>query len=334
MDLKTFTSQHKNQYNKSVTHIIQSWEWGNFRQSLGTKLKRFGFYENGKLKNAFQITFHKIPLTNYFAGYLPKGPFPSKELAEALTKIGQENHCAFIKVEPNIEESSVPNVDSSFKISPKSLFTKFNYILDLTKSEEEILKNMHPKFRYNIKVAQRHGVKVEERADNEAFQIYLRLYFETAKRQKYHGHNIYYHQKVWETLKKSGMAKLLIASYNQVPLATWMLFKFKDTLYYPYGGSSIEHRNVMAANSLLWEAIKLGKKLKLKSFDLWGAASPAVSPKHPWQGFTRFKRDSGASQVEYLGTYDLVLNWPIYILFNSVEKVTPVKLFLLKILGK
>lgn len=352
MDLKVLSEEKKGQYNKLVNHIMQSWEWGEFRKRLGTRLQRFGIYQEGKLTQAFQLTFHKIPLTSFYVGYLPKGPFPDKDLAQALSQIGKEERCAFIKVEPNVEESRIKSstlrsqtegnqelrIDNNFHQSPKPLFTKFNYVLDLTKSEEEILKNMHPKFRYNIKVAQKHKVWVEERVDDEALDIHLKLHFQTTKRQGFHSHNESYHRKVWEDLKRAGIAKILIAFFKPeenstpIPLTSWMLFIFKDTLYYPYGGSSEEHKNVMASNLLAWEAIKLGKKLGLKKFDLWGAGDPSKGSLDPYSGFTSFKSKMGAELVQYLGTYDLILNWPIYILFNLVEKATPVKIFLLKLL--
>ena len=348
MDLKNITEKQKNIYNKFVSHVMQSWAWGEFRENLGTKLKRYGLFENGKLKTAFQLTFHKIPLTNYFVGYLPKGPFPDKNLAEALKTIGKEENCAFIKIEPNIEVARVPTgsrltfggkslesrIDRKFCLSPKPLFTKFNYILDLTKSEEEILQNMHPKTRYNIKVAQKHGVAVEEKSDDEAFKMYLKLYFETTKRQGYHGHNENYHRKVWELLKGAGMARLLIAFYQNEPLTAWMLFNFKDTLYYPYGGSTKTHPEVMANNLVAWEAVKLGKRLNLKKFDMWGALGPNAKSNDPWYGFHKFKQGYGGNLVEYMGTYDLVFNWPIYLLFTFIDKFTSLKVFLLELVGK
>src|SRR3989344_239745 len=340
MDLRPITQ--KTSYNNSVSHVIQSWEWGEFRKSLGIPVRRYGLYQNNKLSKAFQLTLHKIPFTNKYVGYLPKGPFPNQELTDALKKIGQEETCAFIKVEPNVTLSSpvIPSeqsergnlystkiatspstnaqgprndesIDKSFIKSPKPLFTKYNFIVDLTKSEEQLLKNMHPKTRYNIKVAQKHGVKIEERTDDEAFKIYLKLYFETTKRQGYHGHNENYHRKVWDTLRDTNMARILIATYsepithNSLPLTAWMLFNFQDTLYYPYGGSSIEHKEVMANNLVAWEAIKLGKKMGLKLFDMWGALGPDADPKDSWIGFHNFKKGYGGELVEYIGTYDL-----------------------------
>ncbi|MDD5147600.1 MAG: peptidoglycan bridge formation glycyltransferase FemA/FemB family protein [Candidatus Daviesbacteria bacterium] len=352
MDLRPIGNKQKSQYNKLVTHVIQSWEWGEFRKSLQVPLLRYGIYHRNKLSKAFQLTLHKIPFTNQYVGYLPKGPQPDQEFAKTLKKIGEEQNCAFIKIEPDAIANIHPvilsetkdinpeldssliaqndSVDTNFIKSPKPLFTKYNFIVDLTKSEEELLKNMHPKTRYNIKVAQKHRVRVEERRDDEAFEIYLKLYFETTQRQGYHGHNKDYHRKVWQTLENAGMARLLIATYNNQPLTAWMLLNFKDTLYYPYGGSSKIHPEVMANNLVAWEAIKLGKKMGLKKFDMWGALGPNANPKDPWHGFHKFKQGYGGQLTEYIGTYDLVFNWPVYWLFTAIDKLTPLKIFLLK----
>lgn len=340
MKLSQVTTDSQKLYDSLVTHVVQSFEWGEFRQKIGLNLKRYIIeLENGDLQ-AFQLTFHRVPFINKYFGYLPKGPPPSSELAEALKKIGQEQNCIAIKTEPNVLSSDAQSkIDRSFKISPKSLFTKHNFVLDLTQTEDEILQALHPKTRYNIKVAEKHGVWVEERTDSEGFEIYLKLYFDTTKRQSYHGHTPTYHQLAWETLSKSKMARVLIAFYKPdpksqpIPLSVWMLFNFKDTLYYPYGGSSTEYRSVQAPTLLAWEAIKLGKKLKLKTFDLWGALGPEADPNHPWQGFHRFKAGLGAKLVEYLGTYDIIFNPFLYSLFNLIERFESLKFFLLKILG-
>lgn len=335
MDLRVLTEKDKTQYNRLVTHVIQSWEWGEFRKSIGTKLKRYGLFEKGKMVTAFQITFHKIPLLNQYVGYLPKGPVPDRNLATALEKIGKEENCTVIKIEPNIKVgSSMTSTPSQFKLSPKPYFTKYNFVLDLTKSEEELLKNMHPKTRYNIKVSEKKGVKVEIRTDDKAFEMYIKLYFDTTKRQGYHGHNIEYHKKAWEIMKQANMARIAIGFYQKKPLCTWMLYNFQDKLYYPYGGSSDEHREVMASTGVCWNAIKVGKSLKLKSFDLWGALSPDAATNHPWQGFNRFKKGFGADLVEYVGTYDLIFNFPVYWAFTSIDKFSSLKFTLLKILSK
>src|SRR6266446_4461981 len=80
-------------YNAHVDHPLQSYEWGEFREKTGLKVIR---------GNDYQLTIHKIPRTPWNIGYLPKGNLPTEKLLEELKKIGQENHCIFIQLEPNI----------------------------------------------------------------------------------------------------------------------------------------------------------------------------------------------------------------------------------------
>lgn len=332
MDLRVLDDSYHAEYDQVVTHVMQSWLWGEFRKSLGIPLLRYGIFEGGKLTKAFQVSFHKVPVINKYVGYLPKGPFPDGEMAQALKQIASEQNCIFIKAEPNVEVTESRKKDIHFKKALKSLFTKYNFVLDLTPSEEELLKNMHQKTRYNIRVATKKGVHVEISDSPEALKKYLKLYFETTKRQGYFGHNENYHTKVYETFHMTGQVKFVIASFNKTPLVAWMLLVFKDTLYYPYGGSSHLHRDVMASNLVAWEAIKLGKSLGLSKFDMWGALGPDASPRDSWYGFHKFKMGYGGRLVEYLGSFDLVANAPLYYAFNSVDKFTKVKVLILKTL--
>jgi lipid II:glycine glycyltransferase (peptidoglycan interpeptide bridge formation enzyme) len=343
MDLRPITEKQKSQYNRLVTHVIQSWEWGEFRKSLGLPLLRYGIYKDNKLVKAFQLTLHKIPFTKQYIGYLPKGPLPDKELRVALEKIGKEFNCVSIKVEPNVLVDEIPlySIDPTFSPSPKPLFTKYNFLLDLTPSEEILLSKMSQKTRYNIRLAKRKGVEVQERTDDEAFEIFLKMHFETTERQGFHSHNEEYHRRLWQILRDSDMARIAIAFYqppetsNQLPLSAWMLFNFKDKLYYPYGASSIEYKEVMANNLVAWQAIQIGKKLKCQQFDMWGAAhSPEPDKSDSYYGFHNFKKGYGGQLVEYLGTYDLIFNDPLYWAFNLIDKMTGVKVALLKLLGK
>jgi lipid II:glycine glycyltransferase (peptidoglycan interpeptide bridge formation enzyme) len=334
MDLRLLDDSYQDQYNQVVTHVIQSWQWGEFRKKLGTPVLRYGIFKNQQLTTAFQITLHKIPFVGKNVGYLPKGPLPNKELHQALEQIAKEQNCAFIKLEPNIEANTpLYSVDPNFQPSPKPLFTKYNFVLDLTPTEEELLKNMHSKTRYNNRLAEKRGVTVEISNDEKAFKTFLKLHFDTTERQGFYSHNAHYHQTAFETLSQAGMAQVAIAYYQKKPLSAWMLYTFKDVLYYPYGGSSIEHKEVMANNLLAWEVIKWGKQQNLTSFDMWGALGPDPDPKDPWYGFHRFKSGYGGRLVEYLGTYDLVINDPLYWAFTSVDKFSKLKFFLLKMLG-
>lgn len=319
-----------NDFNKHANHPLQSWEWGEFRKKTGIKVIR---------EDNFQMTIHKIPKLPWTIGYLPKGNLPDKKLIEKLKKIGKENNCIFIQLEPNFQK--IPNFKlqiSNLGLLPSvhPLFTKFTFILDLTRSEEELLKAMHQKTRYNIKVAQKHGVKVIEDNSDKAFQEYLKLMKETTKRQKFHAHTPKYHKLMWKELGARNQeskiktknhasnrltAYLLLAKYKNITLTAWILFVFKDTLYYPYGASSRKYRETMASNLMMWEAIKFGKRLRLKKFDMWGALGPNPNPKDAWYGFHRFKQGYGGKLVEFIGSYDLIINPILYQLYKLTDKI-------------
>ncbi|MDO8269680.1 MAG: peptidoglycan bridge formation glycyltransferase FemA/FemB family protein [Candidatus Levybacteria bacterium] len=331
MEIIDITSERKDEYNAVVSHPLQSFEWGEFRKKTGVKVVRRGFVKNNKIIDGFTLTLHNVPKTNFTIGYLPKGNNPTNEIISELLKIGEENNCIFIQLEPNILNSQKLIVKNSNLIkSFHPLFTKFTFVLDISKNEEELLKNFHSKTRYNIKVAQKHNVVVSEKNSDKDFKEYLKLTNETTTRQKFFAHTPTYHTKMWETLKNQNSknknqnslsAHLLTAEYDGKTLASWVLFVFHDTLYYPYGASASENRNVMASNLIMWEAIKFGKKMDLKYFDMWGALEKEADSKDPWYGFHKFKEGYGAVHTEFAGSLDLVIKPNIYKLYKVADKL-------------
>jgi lipid II:glycine glycyltransferase (peptidoglycan interpeptide bridge formation enzyme) len=300
-------------------HPLQSIEWGKFREKTGVKVVRI---------NDLQLTIHPIPHTKYTIGYLPRGPLPTKEIIHKLKQIGKSENCILIQLEPNIidTEGSKAEIKNLGLISAAHpLLTKCTFILDLTKSEEELLKNMHPKTRYNIRVAEKKGVKITEDNSNKSFEAYLKLTKETTRRQKFYAHSENYHRLMWESLKTQNpeglTARLFTAIYNNEILVAWIVFVLGDTLYYPYGASSSNYREVMASNLMMWEVIKFGKKLGLKQFDMWGAMGPNPDTKDPWYGFHRFKEGYGGKLTEFIGSFDLVINRKMYIAYQIVDKL-------------
>jgi lipid II:glycine glycyltransferase (peptidoglycan interpeptide bridge formation enzyme) len=306
-------------YNKLALHPLQTWEWGEARKKMGIKILRIS-----DDKNVFQLTFHNIPYFKYQIGYLPRSVMPTKEVLDFLYDYGKKNNIIFIKIEPYIQKSQITNnklqMNSKLQISKHPLFPTWTQVLDLNKSEEELLKSFHSKTRYNIRLAEKKGVVVREMSNEKGFKFFSKLYFQTCKRQKYFGHTPKYHKIVWDSLKKD-IAYILIAFYNETPLAAYELFYFKNTLYYPYGGTSLEYRNLMASNLLMWESIKLGKKLGAEKFDMWGSLGPNYDTTDPWSGFTRFKEGYNAKFTEFLGSYDLIINPVIYQLYNYSYKI-------------
>ncbi len=320
----------KNLWNSVAPHPLQSWQWGEARKATGIEVVRLAQYNDSKkLKHVFTLTLHKLPYTSYKIGYIPRSTFPTQELCDFL--MHNLHNTIFVKFEPDSpsHQNLTPNT-YHLTPSPHPLFPQWTQVIDLTKSELDLLAGMKPKTRYNIRLAQKKGVVVKEMSDDQGFEIFSKLYFETCRRQRYHGHNPEYHKVVWNHLK-DGVAHILISFLGNEPLAAYELFHFHNRLYYPYGGSSDKHRNVMAPNLLMWEAIKLGKNLGAKEFDLWGSQAPEQGEDNneSWSGFTRFKEGYGTTYIEKPISMDLVLNSTLYRLYNLTYQVRKTLLKLL-----
>lgn len=310
----------KEAFNKAITHPVQSWEWGEFRKKTGNRVVRLGLFSGKRLIEGYQLTIHRIPHTNLKLGVFLKGPKPNKEMLECLQEFAKNENLVFIRMEPNTVKHKTENakrIEGLLKRSGakhgRPFFTKSTFLIDLTKSEGELLAAMHPKTRYNIRVAQKHGVEIIEDNSPEALGAYLNLMDETTRRQNFYAHTEKYHRLMWENLHSAGIARLLVARYKDEIITTWVLFVWKDTLYYPYGASTEKYKNVMANYAMMWEAIKLGRKLGLKAFDLWG--------REEGKGFTKFKEGFLPQVVEFLGTWDLVINPVLYTLYRIAEEV-------------
>ena len=300
-------------------HIIQSAEWGRFKTEYGTP---------AFLAGGIQYSKHAIPLTSSFFAYAPKVnnfDIDWEKLKESLTK----NNVIAINFDvPNILKDS-PEEHSALEVlkkqgctlAPRDTFAKYNILLDLTKTEEVLEKQMHHKHRYNLRYARKRGVSVEYGETMEDFEDFYTLLSLTAQRQKYYIHPKAYYEKIWKLFKPLDMVHILTAKFEETPIASWMFFTHKHVLYYPYGGSDEKHKNLQASTLVAWEAIKLGKSLGCRTFDMWGAAKDPENTKDPWYGFTNFKIRFGGKHVQYMDSYDLALNMPYYKIFNTANDI-------------
>lgn len=322
--------------NITNTHIVQTKEWGQFKTKFGTTAIRV---------DDIQYTVHKVPHTNFNYAYCPKID-PQKINWEALEKSLKENNCFVLNIDvPNVIKGSkaeekaneiFEKAQNKLKKSPKNTFTKNNVVLDLDRPEDEILASMHKKHRYNIGLSERKGVTIRYARTEKDFDVFFDILRETSKRQGFLIHPKTYYKTLWEIFAPREMAEILIAEYKNEDgvvenLASWMLFVNEDVLYYPYGGDLMTRKNLHASNLLGWEAIKYGKKRGCTIFDMWGACKDISDENDPEWGFTNFKLKFGGEYVEYIDSYDYVLN---HFLYNAFTFAYPKVIKLLKFLKR
>lgn len=302
-------------------HIMQTDEWGNFKTKMGTPAYKV---------DGIQYTKHKIPNTNFYYAYAAKTD-PTKINWPNLKESLIQNNCFVINfdvpmvIKGSEEENKAINIfkDIGAIKSNKSTFTKNNVVLDISSSKNELLAKMKSKHRYNIKYAQKQGIVVKNIENQKELDTFYDLLQKTAKREGFLNHPKKYYETLWQELKPKNMVNLLIAYYKEQPLVAWFLMNNDGVLYYSYGGSSIEHRNKQPSSLVAWESIKLGKELNCHTFDMWGACKDLNNQNDPEWGFTNFKLRFGADFVEYMDSYDVVLNsfvyWPFRIFYPMVK---------------
>lgn len=301
-------------------HIVQSKEWSQTKAEYGTQSISCG---------DIYYTTHAIPLSPYSVAYCPKvDPFLINW--ENLKKSLKENRCVAINFDvPNVQAESLEakkaeKIFSEYCIkSPKSTFAGHTVLVDISKTEEEILKGMHSKHRYNIGIAQSRGATIRLAEDISDYNVFYKMLGETAIREHYYIRPRNYYLNIWQILKPLEMCEIVICEHQGKSLGTWMLLFYKDTLYYPYGGSAnMDLRNKYNPGNLIgWEAIKIGKSRGCKVFDMWGATGDLENKNHPWWGFTNFKIKFGGTLVKFMDSYDCVLNPKIYTAFTLANKI-------------
>jgi lipid II:glycine glycyltransferase (peptidoglycan interpeptide bridge formation enzyme) len=315
-------------YERLAQHPMQSWAWGEFREKTGINVNRLVGFDGSEAVAQLQTTFHKVPKLPYTVGYFPRGVWPDEVQLAALRDLGERENAVFIKIEPDVSAPPKSKTDlqglHDFLINNgcaegRPFFSTYSFLIDLKQSEEDLLARMKSKTRYNIKVAEKHGVEVVEDDSDDAFAWYLELMKETTSRQQFYAHTESYHKKMWAAMKKAGTAKLMLAVHKDKVLTAWILFQYKKRLYYPYGASSRSNREMMASNLVMWRAMQMGKRLGCTSFDLWGSLGPKPNPKDPWFGFHNFKAGYGGDLAEFVGSYDLVLQPQLYKLYRMAD---------------
>lgn len=307
-------------------HVLQSWAWGEIKAQHGWTARRVLFHSNGAMVAAAQILRRALPRTPYGVLYVPKGPaldfsdpgLFEKVLAE-LEGIARRERAIFIKVDPDVRVSQpaarvLPG--RGWAVSDEQIQFHNTVTLDLARSEQEILDGMKPKWRYNIRLAEKKGVTVEcvERANPIALQVFYDMYAETGARDDFMIRSFEYYRNVWDTMQRAGEAKILLARVGDEAVAGLVLFLFGKRAWYFYGASRNTHRDLMPNHLLQWQAMKWAKAQGCTEYDFWGAPN-TLDEDAPMYGVYKFKMGFGGEFVERIPAHDFVTNRALYWLY-------------------
>ena len=321
----------------SNPHPLQSWAWGELKARWGWEMQPTVWELNGQPLAAAMLLkkrFGQLPICMLYA---PKGPILDYENADlrrrvlnSLQVIAKSERAIFLKIDPDVmqatgeepepEQTGVALVADmkvrGWNYSPEQIQFRNTVLLDLTPPEEDILKQMKQKTRYNIRLAGRREVIVRD-ATPDDYDVIAGMYATTSERNEFAIRPKSYYLDVWKTFDRHGMFHMLIAEYDGQPLAAVIIIHNGDRALYMYGASSDAERNRMPTYLLQWEAIKWSKAAGCTVYDFWGAPDDFEDEDRMW-GVWKFKRGFNATVARHVGAWDYPVWPPLYKLFTDL----------------
>jgi len=337
--------------------FLQSRFWADFKALAGWTYTRYTVTVDGCASLALSVLERGLGAGLRFA-YIPHGPeagFASCGGGDLLVAIAEQLRllvspaCVFIRFDPAWYETesvsntdpvevkvaeNVPPIHHSGTAPVRPVFHKplvkasdvqppDSVVLAVDKPDGELLAGMKPKWRYNVRLAEKKSVKVAAEGAQSLEEFYS-LYQTTAARDHIAIHPKTYYQRLL-ALSPSNSAepipdlRLWIARHEGNALAAIITVFYGKEATYLYGASSDEHRNLMPAYALQWAAIRAARDAGCLTYDFYGIP-PVDDPNHAMSGLYRFKTSFGGEIRHYSGAWDYVLKPAVYAAFRTVER--------------
>jgi len=345
--------------------FLSSWNWGEFQKMMGNQIWRLGIFEGAKLLGVASVI--KILAKRGAFLLVPHGPtmiHNSKfkilsTLLEELKNLAKKEKVDFIRISP-IWERNRENIkifkDLGFREAPIHIHPELTWELNITPSEEELLKNMRKTTRYLLRQTQKNKeIKIEKSSDLKDIEKFNGLYKATVNRHHFTPFSFEYLKNEFLAFSSDNKARLFLGKYQDEIVSGGIFIFWQGIGFYHHGASSRKYPKIPVSYLLLWEAIKEAKWRGCQKFNFWGIAPLFVEAKsgifnfqfsifkprsttswlrgrqipnsklqilnktHPWYGLTLFKMGFGGYKKEYVKTQDLPLSkkyWLNYIIEN------------------
>jgi peptidoglycan pentaglycine glycine transferase (the first glycine) len=338
------TDQHHQPWNAFVAgcetgDFAQMWEWGDLKSHTGWTPLRFGVERDGAIVAGMAVLKRPLPGGKSLF-YAPRGPLyhlgNEALLPELIAEVRQEGrrHGALaLKIDPAIvgpnETALIALSALGFRPSPNSdgpfggVQPRYVMKVDISGTEDELLASFHPKWRYNLRLAEKKGVVVTSECQREEIPVFYEVLQETCQRDGFGVRAISYYYDIWDLLIERDLGAMFLGRIEDQVICGALTFALGPQAWYVYGASSNSHRNLMPNHLMQWEMMKWARQRGCTVYDMRGVAREAVEGEDEGalHGLNRFKRGFGARYMEYLGEFDLVFSPLWYRLFNLAERL-------------
>jgi len=281
--------------------------------------------EAGKIKGAISFLIRRMPIVRRNMMYACRGPVCDltdketfAELMNASKALAKEEKAYVIKIDPDVPST---NTDFAAMLEEHGFHTrdtgknfeaiqpKYVFRLYLNgRTEEEVQAGFHQKWRYNIRVAVKKGVEIRL-CGKEMVPEFARIMIETGLRDNFATRPPEYFEAMLDNL--GDKCRLYMAFHEGKPIAGTLAILYGDKVWYLYGASSNEHRNLMPNYLLQWSMMQWAIENNCRVYDFRGVSGD-ISEDNPHYGLYRFKKGFGGDFTEFVGEYDFVQNKLIY----------------------
>ena len=301
---------------RKEANFLQSWDFYEFHLSRGKKVVRRGVLnDTGRLIGVYAGVVETARRGRYLA--IAGGPlidFSDKEMVSKvfsdIREQGERLGCVFVRVRPQeVMSDNILKVLSrqGLRRAPMYLSVEYAGILDLRKSEEEILAGASQGFRRKLRKAAKNDIEIAAETNDEAIEEFCRLEKLHAERQKYVAFSSSWLKKQFEAFREGGEVLIYTARKDGEVLAQNFMIFYGPEASYHYGVSSVAGTRYSAAPLLHMAAMEEARKRKCIRYNLWGIVEPEETS-HRFYGVSEFKRSFGCEELRYTPAHDMVLS--------------------------
>lgn len=317
---------NKNLFSHEEANFLQSLEWAKVNELVGHKVIFQKFDDNNLclmiIKNAKRGRYMEIP----------GGPIinweNTKKVEQIFTKIKQiakAEHCVFIRLRPQLENNEKNQKllkKLGAKLATMHLHAEHTVILDLSKTEDELLTDMRRQTRYDVRRSNKLNIKVKSDNSEETFRKFHTIQVKTAEKQHFIPPDLKTLLAEHEAFGKNAIIyTAYIEENNQEKDIAYglILIAGQEAEYFEAASTDLNHK-LPGAHALQWQIIKDLKTAKIKRYNLWGIAPPN-QPHHRYAKVTTFKTGFGGKNVEFIHAHDIIINKFQYLPNLIVEKI-------------
>ncbi|WP_285728164.1 lipid II:glycine glycyltransferase FemX [Psychromicrobium xiongbiense] len=299
--------------NAQSGHPMQLWGWGESKAQHGWAAERYlvsAEDSDAGVVGSGQVLYRRLPFPFRSLAYIPRGSqaLPGTSTAEVLSAIEREvrkRKPVVLTIEPDWDETdprTAELVGSGWRPAATQILIPRTLILDLSRSEDELLAAMTKKTRQYIRKSAREDLTFRQLVAAEIPQA-LAVYRLTAERARFGIHSDTYYQDIFTNL---GEGSPVFGAFQGEELVAFLWLAVSEaTAFELYGGMNDAGSALRANYALKWTAITAMKERGVARYDFNGLLNDGVS---------QFKFGFASHEDLLAGSWDkpLSLLYPVF----------------------